>query len=169
MSGNISFHYGSRCVVISRPNVTWTHQSGGVLLYARSEETKFMRRQWTQHRAPYFSPCSKRGGRKKKRGGIWLLSPHPQSVRGGFGKEEGGTKTWDAEITRGTNKEIHIWRSAHGGVAHGLLRGVLFSSRRGDSDSERLIWRRRRRRGGGGRGIQTAREIKWVFHTRPLR
>lgn len=47
--------------------------------------------------------------------GIWLLSPHPQCVRGGFRKK--GTKTWDAEITRDGN----IQRSLRGGVAHGLL------------------------------------------------
>lgn len=54
-----------------------------------------------------FFPCS-RGEGKEEEGGIWLLSPHPQSVRGGFRKK--GTKTWDAEITRDTNIEIPAWQ-----------------------------------------------------------
>lgn len=46
-----------------------------------------------------------------------LPTPNPYEVD--LGKK--GTKTWDAEITTNTNKEQSVWRSARGGVAHGLL------------------------------------------------
>lgn len=106
---------------------------------------KFVGWQWTQHKAPCFSLQS-RGG---SWGGIWLLSPHPQSVRGGFRKK--GTKTWDAEITA-TFKDpcVAVLRTDY-------YRGGYFSF-----TGEILLGEA----GVRGEGIQT--NVEWLFYTRSV-
>lgn len=92
-------------------------------------------------RSSVFFPCYREEG---EGGGGYLtpVSPPPSPYEVDFRKK--GIQTWDAEITSDTNKEIDIWRSARGGVAHGLLEGILFFFHWGDSGSERLIWGGRR-------------------------
>lgn len=94
-----------------------------------------------------------RGRERRRRWGIWLLSPHPQSVRGGFRKK--GTKTWDAEITRDTNIEIPAWR-CRARIMLGFF-FIFFYFSFTEEILERLMW---------GERNTNERGIIWVFYTR---
>lgn len=78
----------------------WTHQVVGFTIPVKSRDEVYEVALNAAQGSVFFH-CNRGEG---ERGGIWLLSPHPQSVRGGFRKK--GSKTWDVEITRDTNKEI---------------------------------------------------------------
>lgn len=108
ISSSNSFRYRPLCYVLWFPTNVHERTTWCDLRCRRSQETKFMRRHWTQHRTPYvFSPPPlHRGGRMW--GAVWLLSPHPQPVRNGFRKKR--IQTCNSEITRYTPiKRYTFW------------------------------------------------------------